>query len=246
MNKELTKTYLYNTLEFGLMNKKDMNSYFPRLLKNDEFKNMIMCKPYNPLRVQESIYKSKNASNSINEEVIRYIAFLFSEFLDKVDIPINKVSSYFNVNDIIENFAYYHSQNVDDVIFTLITKYNEKYKLRKMSKMSFIGEVSLFENLYTLYPIKSFNKFELLFDLKMLKEILVKDNEVVFYTDNYFELMNNVYFVQKYCVGNKLYCFTTNEKMTRNVTSTTFFVIKDDCIELIEPNGSRHKFLYSN
>ena len=146
MNKILTIEYLYDVFEYSLEHNKDPRLFFANLFLNDDFINMILNKPFDITNVLNVVINSKKSKTNISKNEIRYLSFLVAEFIEKTEIEITRLPSYINVSDVINNFTYYHSQDIDVVIFQLITIYNQKYKFRKSTKESFLNEDRLLQN----------------------------------------------------------------------------------------------------
>ena len=246
MNSGLTTEYLYEVLTYASEKQKDIESIFGRLFLNEDFIMMIMTKPFDIQRVLSVVDSSKKKGASVDKNKIRYLSFLISMFLDKTIVEPKKIPQYISPSDVFGNFNYYHSQDVDNIIFLLINQKNERYKLRKINKNKLLDESQLLNNFLKLYPIKKFSSFNEIFDQKLLSKIYVSENDILFYSDDINDLLDNQYFVYRYCVGNRVFCFTSKEQTPHYRSSLYLFIINDDGIKLIEPSGQESIFQFSN
>ena len=97
-----------------------------------------------------------------------------------------------------------------------------------------------------LYPIKRFRDFSLIFDSKIMKRLYIRDNEVLLLANDIDSLIINDYFVQRYCVGNKVFCFTNSKPHLYLKTPLYLLFVHDEGITFIEPSSVEHQFLFSN
>ena len=245
MNKLLTLGSLFTVFFYAQEKKKDFYSFYGSLFSNKDFIKMLDSEPYDISKIYELIDNSKDAKQEATKEQIKYLVFLITEFLDRTTVGIKKVPKYIDVKDVFENYNYYHSQDIDNIIFLLFTKYNQKYKLRKANIEKYNNEDNLLKNFIYLYPFNRFSDFKLVFDQTLYQRLYIKDNEILLFVND-SSLLENNYFKQRYCVGNKIYCFSNIKKETPKDVTIYSFIISSEGITLIEPNGLECLFSFSN
>ncbi len=248
MSNELLIEYIYETLLFADLNNRNIISVFNGLFKNDEFLKMIDGKPFDEEKIHLFIQKSSLSKRKldIKDYEIRYLAFLTMQTIQKTYIKKNKIPKYINLKKNISLLMKFHTQDVDDVIFQLMSEYNERYCLRKTSEMYFLEEDTLFDRFQMLYPFKRFDNFKLFFDSPLFLPLYIYKNEILMYSSDLISLLDNPYFFQRYCVGYKIYCFCNLEQDISPKFPLYRFIINETNLTLIEPNGLRKIFKYSN
>ncbi len=245
MNKELTIEYLYDVFSYASKKQKDFSYLFNDLLKNNDFLQMIENKPFDITRILMVIDTAKGSDVVWNINKIRYLSFLISEFIDRTNVNKKLLDRYIYPDDVFVNFNYYHSQDINNVIFYLFIKHNERFKLRKLSDKTFLDAKDLSKPFIKLFPFKRFDFLKLIFDKKISKQLFCLEEEILLYSDEINELLEDDYFVQRYCVGNKIYCFTNKQPKYINKYTIYYFIIKEDGLSLITPSGITHKFWFS-
>lgn len=246
MNKTLIIEYLYDVFSYSNKNKKDLSCSFKELLKNKDFLQMIENKPFDITKIFATINQCKKSSVEWTANKIRYLSFLISEFISLTSVNIKLLCRYIDPNDIFINYNNYHSQDINNVIFELFIKYNEKFKLRKLNVKSFSDIDKIVQIFIRLFPFNRFELFDSIFDKKLMIKILCLGNEILLFSSNIDELLSNDYFIQRYCVGNKVYCFVNEGHNKANRFNIYYFVISKSELTLITPGGLRHTFSFSN
>ena len=245
MNKLLITDYLYNVFKFGATNGINLENYFNDAFNNQDFVNMVLCKPHNILEIKSLILSKRKATITTEDNKLRYLAFLIATFIDTTTIDITKIPKYIIPTEIFNNFNYYHSKDIDEVIFELIIIYNETYVNRKV-RLALEDDLYLVkENFISLFPIKRFNEFKVTYDLKLSSPVFyTKEGEVLLFNSNINALLEDDYFKNKYVVGQKVYCFSYafvfgSQSIPKNIF---FFLMNESNIAFYEPGGFKHNF----
>ena len=246
MNKDLTLEYLYQIFDYSLEYDISPSVYFPSICKNRDFINMVNSKPFDITNILDEISKHKSSNISIDKNQIRFLAFLISEFLDRTEIPIEKVPKYIDIQYVFLYFNQLHSQDITNIIFDIFTRFNEKYRLRKTMSDIFLDEEKLLQNFLRLYPIKEYRGFDVIFDPRLRKRIYIYNNNVLLLSQDLKSLSDDEYFKQRYIVGNKVYCFTNETIKPHSDFSLYLFSVSPKNITLTEPSGLKHLFTFSN
>ena len=246
MNNILNTEYLYDIFSYANESRVDISSFFRALFGNQDFRNMINAKPFDISNVLKIVDVGEKTNRHLSKNQIRYLSFLVAEFLDRTMVSMTDIPKYVDVSDIFDRFDSYHSQDVDDVIFSLMTKKNQTYRLRKSTKEAFLKEDLLKRNFLKLYPMRKYDSFDAVFDAKTFTKLYQAEGNVLFLSKDLEALFGNEYFIHRYCAGNKIFCFTDKNIKLRYKSSLYLFVIGEEKITLAEPNGTETDFLFSN
>ena len=248
MNKILVTEYLYNLFIFAKNNSVHPKDVLVDLFKNEQFVNMVRCKPHDILEIKLIIVQKKKSKNLPSNDEIRYLSFLIASFLETTQVEYRFIPKYIDTTDIIKNYIQYHSKDIEEVIFDLLIKYNEKYQARKMVFDYEDALTAMKHNLLRLFPLKRFEEFEQIIDWRIESLLFyAKKGEILIWSDNISGLLNDEYFKNKYVIGNKIYCFSSQDNCPKTPpTALYFFNVKNDGIVFQEPGGLRHYFKISN
>ena len=248
MNKILVTDYLYNLFIFAKDNNIHPNDIFMDLFKNEQFIQMINCKPHDILEIKRLVLSKKKTKNHPSNEMLRYLSYLIASFLETTKVEYKSIIKYINPNYIFKNYIQYHSKDVAEVIFELMIKYNEKYRIRKMVFDYEDALTAMKYNLLRLFPLKRFEQFEQIIDWRIDNIVFyTKQGEILIWSDNLDELFEDDYFKNRYLIGNKVYCFSNKDNCPKTPpTSLYFFYIKKEEIIFIEPGDKKHSFKISN
>ena len=197
----------------------------------------------------EKIYSLISGAKSLtrwpSKGEIRYLSFLTADFILKTDVPLPKIPSYIDASDVFVNYNRYHSQDTDVVISILMTKHNQRYKLRKACKQAFMDEESLIKNLKRIYPLKRFDDFRSIFDYNLMQRLYMSGNEILLMAEDPKALFSDTYFIQRYCLGNIIYLFTDKDVEIERHSSINSFVMEEDRIIYIDSSGIKYYFMFS-
>lgn len=245
MNKLLATDYLYKMFTFGTKIGINPDSYFEDAFYNQDFINMVECRPHNTSKIKELITNCRKSNEVVSDATLRYLAFLIVSFIEETTIEISRIPKYIDSKKVLDNYSYYHSKSIEEVIFELLINYNEKYTNRKM-KFALEDDLYLVkDNLLSLFPLKRFEEFKETYDFRLSVPVFyTKNGEILLASSKINKLLNDEYFKNKYAVGQKVYCFAyaysfAQEKVPSNVY---FFLIKEDSITFYEQGGLAHEF----
>ena len=247
MNKELTIEYLYDVFSFAIDSGVHPKAFFKDLFGCPDFINMMNNRPFDIGQIESLIKRQKPQTFNINLNQIRYLSFLIVEFIDRTTIALRDIPSYIDADAIITNFLYYHSQDIDTVIFDLIVARNQKYKLRKATKEKFLDVDNVYSNFLYLFPIKRFLSFKARYDPILYQTIYVNDdNHILLLSNDIDSLMKNDYFVQRYMKGNVVFCFTEQMRGSNEAAPINLLSVCQEGIWFCPPGGIKRLFSFSN
>lgn len=249
MNKILSNEALFDLLTYGVEKNIHPSSYYNDLFNNEDFIRMILNQPFDISNILKIIDNKRKRTFSLSTNCLRYIAFLTVEFIDKTIIDIRNITSYIQIDDVINNFNYYHSQDIDETILNLITNHNERFKIRKLN-INKIDEDNILNLFLRLYPLKKYQYLKNIYDTKLSLTLYYSDiNEIIIYSDDPSSLFSNQYFTQRYVIGNKVICFTKDDYhiSPNNMSSSIeLFIMNTNEIRYYESSGKLHIFKISN
>ena len=248
MNRVLVTQYLYDLFLFAKNYRIHPKDMLNDLFMNEQFIQMMKCKPHDILEIKRLIFKEKKSKNLPSNEALRYLSFLIAAFLETTNVDYKFITRYIDAVDIIDNYIQYHIKDTNEVIFDLMIRYNEKYKSRKMVFDYEDALTAMKYNLLRLFPLKRFEQFEQIIDWRIDNIVFyTKQGEILIWSDNLDELFEDDYFKNKYLIGNKVYCFSNKDNCPKTPpTSLYFFYIKKEEIIFIEPGDKKHSFKISN